>query len=840
LPISFADAGVLGVVPDSKFADVMRLLRQEEKLAAQGFTFQNMNGLLNLLGFWKTTGGNLIPEHLLQIRPPCFIGMPTNELLEPRIEAERRRSQQAIRRPDGSVKVSERMEWNEEGLQRTYFSKDDVRDLHLSAAILTEGRTWWLDTQTPKGEVSDWRYQVWHAVLEWLEAVGPSAIERFPSVFSKTPRCVTLEVPGSVHFENLDPHSVPVPDVDLSIRVTRTSDGGVVEILPTWLQHLRSAENNAELSLIAAILACLARPDEGAPTRTQLRSIALQSVGSRDWRWLHGHHATRAEDRMMATGLTGAFAGIPFSAHALAKCGSIWSFRDREEGSEVMGKAACQSFVVQYCDAMLASLIADISQFDRERLCSMSAERYQDARIEHSRWRNTIRALRAIRGDAAYVGAFERQNEINGAQRAAKVLAELAACEARPRGGKMPSSAEVDDMFAKAVLIFGNSQLYSAILTDLIEPRLQVSPAGDLLSKRDIFSNILLPGAEWMNRHQLNEAADDYLSQRVPGEKSKGALDTNLRTAIEADFRTSGEGYVDFQQAVVEFVQSRQSAIVAVQRSELFSWLHQHPTYGPYASLPHLERLTLPARSSWSDLPRGLRSSDFDFGRFDRPWSLINRPLLALDASDDPVVLVCPMWIVDSTYYCVSGLIFGVLNDRFWVSDEARRYAGTQGKAAGDDFENSLATKLRERGLRVIPRCKPSSVLNRKVPPELGDIDALAVSSDGKRVWVIEAKNLRLCRTETEAASRMQEYRGEMFVDRKGKQQPDKMLRHLRRVAYLREHRALLPVRLNLPAAPEIHGLLVVEAPQPMNFHTVDSNPDGRSVFLDALGDIEF
>jgi hypothetical protein len=131
-------------------------------------------------------------------------------------------------------------------------------------------------------------------------------------------------------------------------------------------------------------------------------------------------------------------------------------------------------------------------------------------------------------------------------------------------------------------------------------------------------------------------------------------------------------------------------------------------------------------------------------------------------------------------------------------------------------------------------------VLIQKVPNELGDMEVLAITPDRTRVWVVEAKNLRLCRSEAEAASRMWEYRGDFITDRQGRPRPDKMLRHLKRVAYLRQYRKRLLARLKLPRVPDVLGLLIVEAPQPMNFHKLNSDPDARSVFLDAIDEFTF
>ena len=78
---------------------------------------------------------------------------------------------------------------------------------------------------------------------------------------------------------------------------------------------------------------------------------------------------------------------------------------------------------------------------------------------------------------------------------------------------------------------------------------------------------------------------------------------------------------------------------------------------------------TLPSRKGWLDLSLGLRPSDIDLGKFDRPWSLIDRRLLlALEDAQDPRLAVSPMLVADATLYALSGLMDGSLNERYWLS----------------------------------------------------------------------------------------------------------------------------------------------------------------------------
>ncbi len=187
--------------------------------------------------------------------------------------------------------------------------------------------------------------------------------------------------------------------------------------------------------------------------------------------------------------------------------------------------------------------------------------------------------------------------------------------------------------------------------------------------------------------------------------------------------------------------------------------------------------------------------------------------------------------------YAVSGLRDGSLQNQFWESNEARVYAGRQGDRAGEAFERKVAEALQAVGLRATPRRSIPGLLNEHVEEDLGDIDVFALSSDGRTALLMEAKNLRVCRTEAEVAARMTKYRGRM-VARGDREEPDKLLKHLRRIAYVRDHADRLAEQLGLPNAPQIRGLMVFDAPQPMNFHRLDDIADAESCMLDNLIDV--
>ena len=71
--LSFADCATLGVAEDSHFSDIARVLAQLKMLESDGFTFMNPSGLMNTFGNWRMTDGNFVPEHMVDIQPPCTL-----------------------------------------------------------------------------------------------------------------------------------------------------------------------------------------------------------------------------------------------------------------------------------------------------------------------------------------------------------------------------------------------------------------------------------------------------------------------------------------------------------------------------------------------------------------------------------------------------------------------------------------------------------------------------------------------------------------------------------------------------------------------------------------------
>lgn len=843
LYLSFSEAVQLGACEDGKLRHLWRVVEQVDILRHLGYSVGNVNGTINLLGNWRETGGQFIPEHFVDMEPPFNLMMPTDGLFRPRIEAIENMDLRTLPFTDGTYKRVQRTEWQQYGrhseLKPIYGSIDDIASRRLLGAVAIDSQVWWIETVRGQPDVvsADWQYQMWNAAIQWLAAIAPQIILDFASVLPSSPRYVCLEVGESeVSYngevlEELDPY-------DFLERVFAADGSAKVVMKRQWIEALRRPRNDAEVALATSLLEQIL---SGTSERIEQKDIVesvRRAIPSSDWRWLHSGEVKTLIERMSAAGLLRDFREIPRSALALVKCGSVWKFHDRANGYEFSGDDECRNFLKAYNGFVLSELIARIKEFNRTRVILASAARYQAGRAEQRSWRVSIRALRSIRGTVADETALERESAINVVQRAAKIICEIAACEAPEDGDATPGDDDLDEMYARALLLFGNGQLYACIRAGIVPPHLKISPAGDLLSDRSIFEKTMLPAAVRQNIRTLDSAAADYAvrnSQQMREEQEALTWSDELRNAVEKEFSASAEAFVDFQFTLLQMVEERREGEFIAQRSDIAANLAKNENYPATDATSMLARLTLKRRNSWHEEADWLTPRDLDLSRFDRPNSLINRPLLALNDDADPLVLIAPIVVRDAALYAISGLHEGSLHNEFWSHSASRKYAGLRADELGREFEDTVAKVLNDVGFSASARESISGLLEQAIEEDLGDVDVFAISADRASVFAIEAKNLRFCRTEGEIAARMTEYQGGMRTNSRGVEKPDKMLRHLRRVRYLRDNAARLGECLRLPGTPAVYGVMVMDAPQPMNFHALTEDPDATSCMLEDL-----
>lgn len=835
------EAITVGALDDAKLPDLRRIWLIDRIVRGMGFELHNPSGFLNLFQWWRESDHALVPEYEADLLPPCHINFGSDRLFTARVESALASDRRAVPLPDGSVRRVMRVDPRShfDRLEPVYACIDAVQRGELLGVVLSGEWPVWVSRNVTGPRTYD-EYENWRTILRWVEIVTASQEDAILPDGDR-PVLITLHIePPDVDHLNDAVADQEVSDA-ISYRVTVEGECAELHIAAKWHHGLRRQDNFAEIILATTLLRCIAELRGCVIILEDALDHVRRDVGSVDLRWRHALMAERPIELLRAHGLVSErYRHVPLSAAALVKCGSALSVPGARPGQRIEGQEACFNFLTRLQAELLASLCKAISQYKRESVVLSALEQYQIALAEQRSWETSARALRVIHGvEGDQKASFEQRNHINATIRACSILTEIAASHASPDSGYEVGTIDFDELQALALHVFAVADLIPALRGGQIKAELRISPTGHLLHDHEFGEAALGSTVRLLHSQDRADQSEAYSRLYEAPDLAPSAPDPQFLAALHAEYGVPAEIFVQLGDFFVGIAIELQQSAFAMCRSELLARLSSMEIEGAPDFAPLIDRLTLPCRDGWDDIPEGARKLDFDISRFDRRFSLIGRPLVAMTADDDPMLAVAPGIVERAARHNVAGASAGGLQGEFWVSKVMRSYVGHAGERSGMEFNEKVAEAVQAQGLVATASVKPSACLNHKATDELkrlGDIDVLAFSPDGKHAWVIEAKDIKLCRTLSETARRLSEYRGLPLPNGK----PDNLLRHLNRVAYVRQHAADLVKRNNLPEVPEVHGLVIVDAPQPMTFVIASESKDARFVRADSLAEIDW
>jgi hypothetical protein len=739
-----------------------------------------------------------------------------------------------LRRPNGTAATVMRMN------PRTLFDERqpvyasytaEQMGRFVSAILIGEQFPVWFELDQPDNTGLADAFETFKAMLEWAVRILPPELAPFIASDSAALDIrLTVELPDGGY----ESRHASYEEIAAAIRVEfePANRRARITLAPTWQIGLQRSDNQAEAALSAVVLDA-ALVLLGAPPTADGVARARTILGGPDARWRHGLQVRRVVEMLKARDLLPRFEPIPASVSALVRTGLGWATRSRSDGPVITGKVECRSFLDAQQSLLVGSLRAAVRPFRHDALVRAALDALQAAQAEERQWDMTARALRAIHGAGSDQRvSLDRRHEINAVLRASSLLIEFAMAECRGDDGRDIGGMDLAELQAHALLCFETADLIPAIEGERIAPRFTISPTGLIVRDSAFEQRTVHRSVSLVHAAQRDRAVREY-DKRVASQAADEPADPapELEAAARAEYHVPLDRFLGLAQSCGELAWERGEGVLHLRRSELVATLTDDRT-GEIGAL--IDRLTLHPRDGWDSLPRGASPRDFDIAKLDRRFSPIGRPILALEKGNDPMLMVAPGLVERCILHNLQGALTGTLQNDFWMSSAMRSFVGHRGRIEGNRFNETVGQHLREVGLIAHVAAKPSACFGHRKTPEvdeLGDFDVLAITPDGARAWVIEAKDLKLCRTIGESARRLSEYQGRTLPSGK----PDKMLRHLRRVAYARRHAADLARQLKLERVPIVAGLLVVRAPQPMEALLTGADADASVVMLSEL-----
>jgi hypothetical protein len=781
------DFATLDGLEDFGVRNFWRILEARDKARELGALLVNINGLINLIGWSRTLKGHVVPHGTL---PDGFIVpaqtaqlmMATNSQRQIRHESAVAMDEMVQPFVDGSllhVRRNVLSPFADDKAAPLYGSVDAEAGTIFSLYV-APNRPWWAELVVPDDTPKEAAYERWKVVAVWLSRAAP--VLDSLSVGDR-PILWRCEFEDRHEDRQAIPELRSYDEIRDSIRVAVDSTQGLITtVVGRGFDEAQfNSENSAERALVGALVegaAILAgEADPQLIERAMLPLIVTNSAARQG----HAFAIREFRDTVHADLRRRVFEIEP-EDDAFNRYNLGWSVRDRELGPLITDKAECISFLNSVVKRVEDDIINEVRRYNRLALIESLIWNEEAAAFERSRWERTSSALVGLHGRSAETFATIRDSmyRLNAVSQSSRNLAEIALCEADIDGSEIPGEMDIALLMAKAVLLFEIGGWSDAIRWDLMRPEIRITPLGDIHADFTWFEEIIFPHAQDSTDVRLEHEIENYskhVTEPQEAQPIEGELEAEFNSAWLEQIGASIDQTLALMRAIENLASNEGQAILKLRRSELEALKADGADLSPETTSRIIDALTLRTRSSWREVPEGFDAKDIQPWRFRRRLSLVRRPLIQLDDTDDPLFIVAPGMLADGLAYSLINYHHGDF-PQAQLSPLMKQWQARAAGERGTKFANEVAAALGNLGWEAKVEIKMTELFRRNLGRDYGDIDVLAWNSQLRRVAVIECKDLQYKKTIGELAEQLSDYRGE--VSSNGRR--DSLRKHLDRM----------------------------------------------------------
>jgi hypothetical protein len=825
--ISAPDLLTLSWLPQFTPLTLWRMLDAEDRLAELGGMLQNINGILNMVGWARSLGGHLVPHGDIPDDMGTGISwlmIQQNSLREVRHEAltnwdvhmvqDLNRAWRRVRRDENSL-------FSEDRRQPFYVCEDGPNGVWPECVYAAAGRAWWARLSTSPATSGIFAFKRFKLIKTWLTRFAPildATLQELPvgpiawsTAFEGdiSDKLTEYGQPRRSYEEALTSVCVAVGHEAKTVKVTANADFEACFLHP---------QNIAERALMQRTIEGFCELAGLPADAERVTSLLAQVVPNESARQQHALMASTFRDWVRGS-LWAAPMTIDADDGAFIRLDLGWKYRKRSEGAEINGKEACTSYLNAVVRGLEDEVCAELRRLDRTAIIEFALMNHESAIVDRDQWRVTAAAVLALHNDREETLAVMAQHEfeLSGVLQGSRLVIEFALGECPLAGGKAPARLEMSRLMAKIILIMRLGGWSDAIRWDAMEPRLRVTPFGDIHANQSFYERVIAPFGRATNDLRIQESVEKYAAhtEDPPPELAPplaGEFPPEFWEAWHEQFGVSIEAMRQFLQMLDDRGIDARQAILRMRKSELVAACSEKSPLSEEGEAL-VEGLVFSPRAAWRDPPPGFESRDIFPWRFRRRLSVLRRPLIQLDERDDPELLVTPGLVGDAVQYMLGCHHRGDFPHPQLMPKMAA-WAGFSTNRKGHAFAAHVAGRMEELGWQTDTEVTITMLLRKGFPVDYGDVDVLAWLPEIGRVLIIECKDVQFRKTEGEIAEQLADFRG--LVNADGKK--DLLRKHLDRLEVIRAHLSQLRKTLGLNVEPTIGGVLVFKNAVPMRF----------------------
>lgn len=821
------DLITLNWVDEFTALSLWRLLDARQTMEEAGVDLLNVNGLLNLVAWSRQLGGNLVPHGELpdgfaDLGTRGLVIVPQNAIRELRHRVIQQWNPRRVVDSNGCwvrVLKLDKGEFDEDNLAPLFGSEDDVKQGRLRGVYVAARRPWWIGISAPEGSPRKAVYERFMMLCTWLRRAAPILDQSYEELPPGPIECAVAfaEIVGATH----SPVKPMGTDELRTLIETSTARGSArieIRVAQGFDDGLAQPENVAERALVTAFVEAVAEAADGQIDKCKEDRLVSQICPDSDARWAHRFEARTYRD----------FVRSERESHpvlineldgAAPRIGLGWRVRSRDNSPEITGESNCTSYLNDVVRVALDDLCASLRTLDRRRFVSAALENHEATASDRDVWKQTARAILAMHDDKAMaMGTIVKHHlRLNASFLATRILLEAAICECPLEGGNSPGELDLTRAMAQVVFAHNVGGWSDAIHWRAMEPRVRVTPLGDVHVNHSYVENIYEPFGRTVAEAEVRRAVESYdrlYARANEAQSLAGLFEGRFLDAWEAEFRAPLDGIRSFVDKLDGIGLQPPRLVLDLPRSVLIAVFSEAAQIPPTTAAASLRILTLVPRPKWRAVSDGFTDKDWFPWRLRRRLSVLRRPFIQLNEEDDPTIVFAPALVRDALYAMVRWFHSGEVPSAHSASTDMRKWIGHANNVQRTEFNSTVACRMRELGWHVEPQVRLTKILGRSLERDYGDIDVLAWRPNSDRVLAIECKDLQYNRTLGQVAEQLADFLGEARADGK----PDHLKKHLDRLEVLNANKVDVVKMLKLDTPIQIEGHLVFKNPVPMRF----------------------